>query len=795
MIPILHHRVDPSAGDPPAGDLLHFIEEALDSSINAIVFTDAAGFLTFVNRAFSRMWGYDRAADVGGRHLSSFVETQGGGGGEPPGGLRRGGWIGEGLATKADGHRFPVAVSLTRIDDPSGEPMGVMGSFIDMTERQKAEHTLHESEERYRSLVESTRDPIFRADAAGRFLYANEAAAAVLGRTREHVEGQTVDDLCPPRIAEGYRTGIRHVIATGETLITEDPSEADGRAVWFSTVIQPVRDAGGRIVAAQAIVRDITTWKRAEQALRRSEERLTQAIRVADLGTFDHDHTTGTVFWSPELRRMIGWGPDDPVPSPPSKGDADSVNDLIHPDDQERIWEAMARAHDPRSDGFFDVEYRLVRPDGGLRWVKVRSQTFFQGEGAVRQRVRTVGAVQDVTERNAAEAERARLQEQLTQAQKMDSIGRLAGGVAHDFNNMLSVITGHVELALGATGPDEAVRDDLEQIQAAAARATDLTRRLLGFARRQTVTPRVIDLNRAVAGSLAMLQRLIGEDVDLVWRPGVDLHHVRIDPGQVDQVLANLAANARDAIAGVGRLTIHTENVLFTAVECARHEEVGAGEYVLVEVTDTGRGMDPVSAAHLFEPFYTTKPVGQGTGLGLATVYGIVKQNDGCVEVQTEENRGTTVRVFLPGVAGDVTATEARMATNAAGSAAETVLVVEDESAVLRLSKLVLERLGYVVLTATTPGEAIELFEMRGSQVHLLVTDVVMPEMNGRELATRLRLKRPDLKTLYVSGYSASALAPKGMLESGVHFLQKPFTLEDLATSVREALAAPPPNT
>jgi CheY-like chemotaxis protein len=304
------------------------------------------------------------------------------------------------------------------------------------------------------------------------------------------------------------------------------------------------------------------------------------------------------------------------------------------------------------------------------------------------------------------------------------------------------------------------------------------------------VAPKVLDLNSAVVALLGMLRRLIGEDIELSWMPAADAGRVRIDPSQVDQVLTNLAANARDAIHGVGRVTIRTGRALLGAAEVLRHEGAVAGPYAVLEVSDTGRGIEPEVASHLFEPFFTTKPVGRGTGLGLATVYGIVKQNDGCVEVDSEVGRGTTVRIYLPRVEADVTGVTTDMAAALPQVGHETVLLVEDESAVLRLSKIVLERFGYNVLTAGTPSEALQVFATHDGRVHLLVTDVVMPEMNGRELAARLRESRPELKALFVSGYSASALAPRGVLDEGVHFLQKPFSLEDLAASVRHALDA-----
>jgi PAS domain S-box-containing protein len=646
-------------------------------------------------------------------------------------------------------------------------------------------------EETFRSLVESALDPMFMSDADGRYLYVNAAAAAMLGTTPENVVGKTVDELFPPHVAKQYRDGVSHVIGTGETLIAEEKSEINGRTMWFSSIVQPVQNRQGHVQAAQAVVRDITRLKEAEQGLRESDQRLRQAVRVAHIGIFEHDHITDAIYLSAELREIYGLGPNDDLSGKDIRSEGDKpppIDAFVHPEDRERSAAAVRRAHDPNGDGLYEIEHRHVRPDGAIRWLTTRAQTFFEGEGDARRPVRTVGAVRDITERRKTEGERERLQDQLVQAQKMESVGRLAGGVAHDFNNMLNVINGYAELALDKIDPDEPLYSALAEIQSAARRSADLTRQLLAFARRQTVAPRVLDLNDVVASSLKMLRRLVGENVDQVWIPGLGLWSVRIDPAQVDQILANLAANARDAIRGVGHITIRTDNITFDEAYCARHPGAVPGCYVLLEVIDDGHGMDLDTQAHIFEPFYTTKDELQGTGLGLATVYGIVKQNEGFIRVESKLGQGTKVQIFLPRFAGKPLDGGAEPSADAPKTGTEVVLLVEDEPMVLRLSKTLLERLGYTVLAASGPNEALRLADQQGGRVGLLVTDVVMPEMNGRDLADRLRSLYPHLKCLFLSGYFAGTNTLADGLDESTHFLQKPFSLNDLAVKVRAAL-------
>jgi len=399
-----------------------------------------------------------------------------------------------------------------------------------------------------------------------------------------------------------------------------------------------------------------------------------------------------------------------------------------------------------------------------------------------------LGTHTDITGRKQAEEEKQKLQAQLLQAQKMESVGRLAGGVAHDFNNMLQTILGYSDLSLAQVEATNPVHEGLLEIRKAAMRSADLTRQLLAFARKQTANPKIIDLNDTVSGMLKMLQRLIGEDIDLAWLPGHSLWPVKMDPSQLDQILANLAVNARDAIADTGKITIETENISLDTAYCTGHPDALPGKYVQLMVSDNGCGMDKETTAQIFEPFFTTKEQGKGTGLGLATVYGIVRQNNGFVNLYSEPGQGTTFSIYLPSFISETVPVAETSRTEEPLNGTETVLLVEDDAAILDLGMTVLQRLGYTVLAANTPNMAIQLAQEQEGEIHLLITDVIMPEMNGRELAQRLSSLRPTMQCLYMSGYTANVIAHHGVLDPGIHFIQKPFSIDALGRAVREAL-------
>ncbi len=394
----------------------------------------------------------------------------------------------------------------------------------------------------------------------------------------------------------------------------------------------------------------------------------------------------------------------------------------------------------------------------------------------------------DITNRKRAAEEEARLSNQLRQAQKMEAVGRLAGGVAHDFNNLLMGIMGYTELCREELPADHPIRQWLDEITQAAERSAEITRQLLAFACKQAIAPKVVDLNDAASGMLKLLRRMIGEDIKLAWRPGADIRPIKIDPSQVDQILANLCVNARDAIDGVGEIVIGTASATIDAAYCATHPEAIPGAYVCLSVSDDGSGMDKETLAKVFEPFFTTKGPGKGTGLGLATVYGIAKQNNGFVYVYSEPGRGTTFKVYLPEVAAEAVATTPPVKTESPGGRGETILLVEDENSVRVPCGLFLESLGYQVMAAETPGEALKMTAGHPGDIHLLLTDVVMPEMDGGQLAKRIVEMKPHTKALFMSGYTADVIAHRGVLDEGLHFLSKPFTRDDLAGRVREVL-------
>jgi PAS domain S-box-containing protein len=482
--------------------------------------------------------------------------------------------------------------------------------------------------------------------------------------------------------------------------------------------------------------------------------------------------------WNAAAQRIYGWPASEAIGKPLD----DLLKTTFVDTTQSQAQEILQQT------GLWQGQLRQQARSGQVIDVDVAVSYLKDNAGMV---IGGIAINRDVTERKRAEEEKARLEAQFQQAQKMESVGRLAGGVAHDFNNMLGVIIGNAELALEEVEPSQPIYSDLAEIQKAAQRSANLTRQLLTFARKQAIAPRVLNLNETITGMMAMLARIIGENIELRWMPADDLWLVELDPTQIDQILANLCINARDAISDVGMVTIETSNWIVGESDRASGIDAAPGAYIMLAVSDTGCGMDAATRERIFEPFFTTKPVGQGTGLGLATVYGIVKQNNGFITVTSAPDQGSTFQIFLPRyldpahVAPD-NDPEPRVAAEGGG---ETILLVEDEPALLRLVQHTLVRLGYRVLVAGTPGAARALAETHDGPIDLLMTDVIMPEMNGRTLGLHIKQYHPNIKILFMSGYTADVIAHHGILEEGVVFIQKPFTAQSLAARIREIIA------
>lgn len=397
----------------------------------------------------------------------------------------------------------------------------------------------------------------------------------------------------------------------------------------------------------------------------------------------------------------------------------------------------------------------------------------------------------NITDRKKAEEEGEQLRQQLIQAQKLESVGRLTGGVAHDFNNILSVITGYTEMALEQVDPSLPLHSDLEKIFDAAKRSADIVRQLLAFSRQQAISPKVLDLNTTVEGMLKMLRRLIGEDINLVWKPAPGLPPVMMDPTQIDQILANLCVNARDAISDTGLITIETKAVYISPEFCVAHPGFIEGRFILLTVSDSGCGIDKAVAEKIFDPFFTTKGIGHGTGLGLSTVYGIVHQNNGFIDLDSEPGRGTTFKIYLPKSPNSDLWNSRDDQTDIEAGKGERILIVEDDPVILNMGKNMLERLGYTIFTAETPLKALKMAETNLLEsIDLLLTDVIMPEMNGKELASKLSTFLPAINVVYMSGYTENVIVHHGALDEGIHFIQKPFAKKDLARIVRKALDA-----
>jgi two-component system, cell cycle sensor histidine kinase and response regulator CckA len=677
--------------------------------------------------------------------------------------------------------------------DENGKPIGILISSREITKRREIQEALKESEKRYRLIAENVNDIVWTIGLDLKFIYASPSHFRVTGFTPEQTGKMSFPDFITP---ESFAL-ITRVLSEELSIETSGQSADPNRSrtleleiyakprehIWMEVNATFNRDATGKANAILAVGRDITRRKKIEQALLESEKRYRMIVENMSDIIWVMDLDFRYKYRSPSNIQITGHTPEEikTIPArnhitPESYALAEKV--LA----EELKLEFSGEPVDPHRSRTLEVE--VYHKNGGTIWLEI-SATFGRDENGKPSELIIAG--RNVTERKKMQAEKETLEKQLIQAQKMETVGRLAGGVAHDFNNMLSVILGYVDLAKLRLYKGSPVLNDIAEIEKAAIRSRDITSQLLAFSRKQIIAPKNINLNKMIAHTQKTLARLIGEDIDLKVHPEDGVWIIRFDPSQIEQILMNLAVNARDAMPHGGKLTIETANVRLNDAYCREHLGFHPGYYVCLTISDNGTGIDKETLPYIFEPFFTTKETGKGTGLGLATVYGIVQQNGGFINVYSEPGQGTSFKIYLPRSVEELDikpAAEDEPLVMGSGN----IVLVEDDALVLRMTTDMLRSIGYSVTAVANPLEALHLCGKGDMDIDLVMTDVVMPVMSGRELRDRLSIIRPDIKVLFMSGYTSNVIVHHGVLEQGVHFLQKPFSIKGLATMISEIM-------
>ena len=764
-----------------------------ENMLDMIALTDLEGNFLYAGKSHEIL-GYEPGFLIG-KNVMDFVHTE-----DLPGILEEfAEFVSSGHPRKVeyrnkckDGTYLWLQTIGTFLKDKNGSPQKIVFSSRNITEHKHAEMALLESEQRFKTIIKNLPGAVFAHDLEGRFLFVNKTASTITGYSEQELLSMTVPDIDSNEFTKDERHQLWHSLNIGESkTIQSTHTRKNGSKYPVEIHLNAISLGNQPVILPIAI--DITERKKAEKEIAEQHSLIKAIYSNAPFIMMVVDRNR-------RLRQVSGFATQF-AGSP-----AEEMIGL-------RGGEAMRCLHaldDPRGCGFgefckgcvirnkvietlehgvvnlqFEASFDFSSEDRTQTLALLVSTTPipFQGENMA------LVTIMDITERKQAENEKERLQAQLSQAQKVESVGRLAGGVAHDFNNKLTIINGYAEMAIDMMDPSDPVRETIQEIYAAGNQSAGIVRQLLAFARKQTISPVLLDLNNTISGMLKMLQRLIGENIDLAWHPGKNLWPVKIDPSQVDQIMANLAVNSRDAISDVGNLTIETKNTIVDEDYCRLNPEAIPGHYVMLAVSDDGCGIEKEGRDQIFEPYFTTKETGKGTGLGLPTIFGIVKQNEGFLNVYSEPGEGTTFKIYFPSEVTESSSLESvKESSGKIPKGSETILLVEDEPPILKMGREMIKRLGYKVLTAENPNDALRQSLEYDGKIHLLITDVVMPEMNGRDLSVHLSKNHPGLKSLYMSGYTADVIAHHGVIDEGVQFIQKPFSLKDLAEKVREVI-------
>jgi|CXWL01.1.fsa_nt_gi PAS domain S-box-containing protein len=665
----------------------------------------------------------------------------------------------------------------------SERDLGFMASVGDQIalaiERKWAEDAAQVSEERYRDLVENAIDMIYTQDLDGNYISINAAAEKITGYTREETLTRNLAQSVAPEQREKIVRQMKAAILSGtdSTAYELEVIAKDGRRIAVEVNTRIIRE-NGVPVGVQGIARDITERKRIDDELRESEQKYRAILDNIEDGYFEVDIEGNLTFFNDSLCDIFGY----------SRIELLGMNNRTFMDDENarKVYQTFNQVYRTGIPArAFDWE--IIRKDGTMRFIEASVSQRKDPKG---QSIGFRGVLRDITARKEAEEALRFSEEQLRQSLKLEAVGQLAGGIAHDFNNLLTAITGYSQLSLRKLPADDPVRTNVEEIAKAGERAAALTRQLLAFSRKQVLTPTVHNLNTVITEIEKMLKRLIRENIELRTVLAPDLGNIKADPGQIEQVIVNLAVNARDAMPHGGTLTIATQNIEIGQEYVSGHIAVEPGKYIKMTVTDTGEGMDEKTRSRIFEPFFTTKAVGSGTGLGLSTVHGIVSQSGGSIQVYSEPGHGTTFKIYLPCVDENVQRPRWRDEPGEDLSGNETILLVEDEDVVRGLVREILIEKGYTVLEAASGKGALSICSTYEKPIDLLFTDIVMPKMSGDELSVKVVKLRPDIKVLFMSGYTDESVAHRGIIESNAPFIEKPFTPEALARKVRAVLAS-----
>ena len=755
--------------------LLSHLQAIFENTSDLVATAYPNGQVFYLNAAGRRMLGLPADEDLRGFSMAAahpawvrtIMEEAG-----IPTAIAQGIWEGETAVVNRDGTEIPVSQVIMTHRSSSGEIDYISTIMRDISERKRTEDALRDREEHLRAIFENADEIIHLIAWDGTFLYISPSWERYTGFPVSETVGKSFVPYVHPDDQAACLEVVRKVYETGQPhkIMEFRVKHASGKWIRFMNSGTAIKDAQGSPLYFSGVATDITERKLAEEDLLAWMRRYNLIIQASGQVVYEYHVPSGDITWGSSIERVIGYRADE------MRGGFSQWEELVHPDDRQDTLATLQTAE--KACSFWQAQYRMRHKHGHYVWIKDKGFFLPDANGKVHTQL---GMLEDITGFK-------HLEEQLLQSQKMEAVGQLAGGVAHDFNNLLQAILGYLELALTDMQPTDVHYAHLFEVRRAGERAATLTRQLLAFSRRQVLQLASLDINQVVAELLEMLKRLIGEDIELTFAPCVSPYRVKADRGQIEQVLTNLCVNARDAMPGGGRLLVETANIMADETFTGEHAWARPGRYFCISITDTGCGMGRETQQQIFEPFFTTKEKHKGTGLGLAMVYGIIRQHEGMIQVYSEVDQGTSFKIYLPAEAGGTEDEHAQREQVPAVGGTETILLAEDEELLRNLAEKILTNAGYRVLPTSDGQEALNVCQAHADEITLLFLDVIMPKLGGRAVYDTIKAVNPGIKCLFASGYSQDKLHTDYVLEEGLHLLQKPYTRGALLRLIRQIL-------